>query len=215
MKTTQNTPFTDLDPLTNANTPTCIGRYFIANHWTKDKDVLDAACGYGYGSHMLAGLGARSVTGIDIDPIIDELARFNTEKLKFQKADIFNLTDYFGPHSFDTVVSIETMEHLPKEKMGEYLTGLRYVAKNTIIITTPIRFVKDFVWDGGTHLYEYNHQEMTEFLKKYFADHGWKVGVYGLRELRSPAGQLFTELCPLASEESPKLFFALIERESA
>src|SRR5690242_16503908 len=40
-------------------------RYAWCSRLVRDKDVLDIACGEGYGSAMLARL-ARSVTGVDI-----------------------------------------------------------------------------------------------------------------------------------------------------
>ena len=41
-------------------------RYAFARRYVTGKRVLDAACGEGYGSALLAGLAAQ-VTGIDID----------------------------------------------------------------------------------------------------------------------------------------------------
>ena len=43
-----------------------VHRYLLAAHMSADKDVLDIACGEGYGSHVLAQ-AARSVCGVDID----------------------------------------------------------------------------------------------------------------------------------------------------
>ena len=42
-------------------------RYLFVKEFIKDKNVLDAACGSGYGSYFMATEGnAKSVTGIDI-----------------------------------------------------------------------------------------------------------------------------------------------------
>lgn len=43
-------------------------RYKLAEQFVKGNDVLDLACGTGYGSYMLAMAGARSVIGVDISP---------------------------------------------------------------------------------------------------------------------------------------------------
>ena len=56
---------------------------FFADRYA-DLDVLDAACGIGYGSAIIARAGAKSVTGIDIAPEAvsyaqEHYARSNTE----------------------------------------------------------------------------------------------------------------------------------------
>jgi 2-polyprenyl-3-methyl-5-hydroxy-6-metoxy-1,4-benzoquinol methylase len=43
-------------------------RYRYAEQFVAGKDVLDVACGTGYGSAILARAGARSVTGLDVSP---------------------------------------------------------------------------------------------------------------------------------------------------
>src|SRR4051812_14059261 len=42
-------------------------RYLVAAHLCESKDVLDVACGNGYGSYILAQI-AREVCGVDVDP---------------------------------------------------------------------------------------------------------------------------------------------------
>ena len=41
-------------------------RYLIAREIVMERDVLDIACGEGYGSSVLAGV-AKSVVGVDFD----------------------------------------------------------------------------------------------------------------------------------------------------
>ena len=67
MKTTDNHDLSEIDRLVKPATSTMIDRYIFANHWTKDKTVIDAATGKGYGAGILLALGAKSVVGIDID----------------------------------------------------------------------------------------------------------------------------------------------------
>ena len=65
MKTTDNHPLLEIDRLVKPATSTMIDRYIFANHWTKNKKVIDAATGKGYGAGILLSLGAKSVTGIE------------------------------------------------------------------------------------------------------------------------------------------------------
>ena len=86
-------------------------RYAVAAEWVKGRKVLDAACGEGYGSHWLAQR-ADSVTGIDVsaEAIAHANERYGSEKLEFIQADCCSTA--FEDHSFDCIVSFETLEHL-------------------------------------------------------------------------------------------------------
>lgn len=75
--------------------------------------LLDCACGIGYGSEILLGQSSiTSYTGVDIAPdaIAAASLRYKNQKASFQVADATKLP--FPDNSFDTVVSLETLEHL-------------------------------------------------------------------------------------------------------
>jgi SAM-dependent methyltransferase len=86
-------------------------RYAFASGLVGGLQVLDAACGEGYGSALLAR-AAASVTGVDLsaEAIGHAQARYRAEGLEFRAADCTDLP--FGDDSFDCVVSFETLEHL-------------------------------------------------------------------------------------------------------
>ena len=86
-------------------------RYAFAGGLVRGRKVLDAACGEGYGSAMLAR-SAASVTGVDISEASIEHARrrYRAPHLEFRSADCLNLP--FDDDSFDSIVSFETLEHL-------------------------------------------------------------------------------------------------------
>ena len=93
-------------------------RYVFALEFCKGKRVLDAACGEGYGTAVLASQ-AKSVTGVDIssEAINHASARYSDRPgVQFEVADCCDLP--FEDNSFDLVVSFETIEHLEgQEKM--------------------------------------------------------------------------------------------------
>ena len=64
-KEDQNTKLEDIDILKNPTTETLPFRYVLASHWCKNNHVLDTSMGQGYGSYILKGLGAITVTGFD------------------------------------------------------------------------------------------------------------------------------------------------------
>lgn len=75
-------------------------------------DVLDAGCGTGYGTRILADGGARHVTGIDIDRQNVRYARkhYGSSHVHFEVADMERLP--FGDASFDAVIATNSAEHL-------------------------------------------------------------------------------------------------------
>ncbi|MEM7054941.1 MAG: class I SAM-dependent methyltransferase [Pseudomonadota bacterium] len=115
-------------------TPECVREIFY-EHWHRyawaaplvnKLHVLDAACGEGYGSHLLAQYAAQ-VDGVDIDTSAVEHAnsRYARDGLSFHQASALELT--FPDHYFDCVVSFETLEHLIEH--DELLTEFRRVLK--------------------------------------------------------------------------------------
>ncbi|MCW5566616.1 MAG: class I SAM-dependent methyltransferase [Dokdonella sp.] len=91
-------------------------RYAFALPLVSGRRVLDAACGEGYGSALLAR-HAASVVGVDISPQAIEHARLRyggASNLRFDTGDAAALE--FQDASFDIVVSFETLEHLEAQQ---------------------------------------------------------------------------------------------------
>jgi 2-polyprenyl-3-methyl-5-hydroxy-6-metoxy-1,4-benzoquinol methylase len=102
-------------------------RYAFACMFAGDKDVLDAACGSGFGSLMLSAV-AKSITGFDIDP---ETTKYTSDLLRCNQYKDFEISerDLQDPipvlRQFDLVVSFETIEHLEfPEKWVNQIPGL-------------------------------------------------------------------------------------------
>jgi len=105
-------------------TPECVreiwyehwARYVFARPYLRGKRVLDAACGEGYGSALLAAV-AGSVLGMDIDEaaIAHARARYGARSnLTFERGDATALA--LDAASFDAVVSFETLEHVAAQE---------------------------------------------------------------------------------------------------
>ena len=91
-----------------------LARYEYARQFVAGLDVLDVACGTGYGSQMLADAGAKSVLGVDISREAIEFARGHhaSDRTRFELGDAQNLYD-IPREKFDAIVSFETVEHVP------------------------------------------------------------------------------------------------------
>ena len=91
-------------------------RYLFVAPMVAGRDVLDIACGEGYGSALLARHASR-VTGADIAPAAIAHARSRyagRSNLEFREADCAALP--FADASFDVVVSFETIEHIAAQE---------------------------------------------------------------------------------------------------
>ena len=85
-------------------------RYKAVCNLVKGKIVLDAACGEGYGSHILSQV-AKQTFGVDIsqETIDHATNQYKSDTLSFINASICKLP--FEDKSIDIVVSFETIEH--------------------------------------------------------------------------------------------------------
>ncbi|WP_459555470.1 methyltransferase domain-containing protein [Lacunimicrobium album] len=111
-------------------------RYATAVAWSQHKDILDLACGDGYGANLLAA-NARSVIGIDIDPetIHHAQKRYQHPNLRFLTADCRELP--LDDASFDLIVSFETIEHIHDQE--KFIREMRRVLRpdGVLLISTP------------------------------------------------------------------------------
>lgn len=112
-------------------------RYALVRAWAGGRRVLDAACGEGYGSALLAQV-ADSVLGLDVDPaaVAHATARYGTQAhLRFEVADATRLRLPAG--CFDLVVSFETLEHV--EAQDELLDGLSHALSDDglLVMSSP------------------------------------------------------------------------------
>jgi ubiquinone/menaquinone biosynthesis C-methylase UbiE len=145
-----------------------LARYRVAAGLAQGRKVLDAACGEGYGSALLASAGAASVTGIDIDEATVVRAR-DRYGLSFEVADVASLP--FPDAAFDLVVSFETIEHVadPEAALAE-LTRIIAPA-GLLVISTPNKH--EYLVPNEFHVREFTHEEFAELLGYRFAEVRW------------------------------------------
>lgn len=112
-------------------------RYAFALQYAQGRRVLDAACGEGYGSALLAQV-AREVRGIDVDAatVAHAGTRYRRDNLRFEQADCTAL-DHLPDASFDLILSIETLEHVHEQE--RMLDGFRRLLADDglLIVSSP------------------------------------------------------------------------------
>jgi 2-polyprenyl-3-methyl-5-hydroxy-6-metoxy-1,4-benzoquinol methylase len=155
-------------------------RYEFALPHCEGKDVLDAACGVGYGTAVLAERAQRAV-GIDRDPaaIAYARSRYGSANIEFavQDLDVLDLPD----ESFDVVCSFETIEHLDEPK--RFLAHARRVLRpgGLFFASTPQVDVTTEAPDNPFHRIELARADFEQLLALFFTD----VDVYGQYRLQT------------------------------
>lgn len=148
-------------------------RYLFATGLCAGSRVLDIACGEGYGSALLAEVAAH-VVGVDIDrDVVASATRFyaNTGRLEFRHGSATGIPA--DDHSFDVVVSFETLEHFTQHE--QFMVELRRVLRpgGLLVISTPNRPV--FSAPGAPpnefHVRELDRAEFVAFLESGFEHH--------------------------------------------
>src|SRR3989344_8666272 len=92
-------------------------------------EILDVGGGIG----NLYDLSGKKITVFDINE--NELKISRKKGLEAIQGDGINLP--FKDNSFDTVVSVATLEHIQKNKRSKFLEELKRVSKKKILIYTP------------------------------------------------------------------------------
>ncbi|TAN03670.1 MAG: glycosyltransferase [Rhodanobacteraceae bacterium] len=147
-------------------------RYAWCACLAKGKDVLDIACGEGYGSAMLAAR-ARSVIGMDVDAATIEHARKvyqGIAGLQFELGDAARLT--LADDSIDMVVSFETIEHHDRHR--EMIAEIRRVLRpdGLLVLSSPNRDVYSKLsgQHNEFHVKELDFAELDAVLREQFDD---------------------------------------------
>jgi len=120
-------------------------RYGFAIQNAQAGNILDIACGTGYGSYQIVQADKflnSLVTGVDIDEeaITYAKKRYKHPSIRFVCADALFYVDQQG---YDTIVSLETIEHL-KDPIS-FVKNLYALLKNNgiLIVSAPVTPSRD------------------------------------------------------------------------
>src|SRR4051794_26634969 len=162
-------------------------RHLAVYEWVAERcaglDVVDMACGEGYGTDVLARR-ARQVTGVDANPEAHEHAR-----LKYTRPGVRFARDLIETYSqpCDAVVFLQTIEHVqnPDEVLGNIRAMLR--PGGTAYVSTPN--VSTLAPEGAEksgnpwHVKEYRAEEFRALCERSF-DNVEMLGLFHARKLR-------------------------------
>ena len=149
-------------------------RYQFAREQVREHDVvLDAACGTGYGSGILAEKAGK-VYGIDIseDAVQYASERYSAENISFQTMSVEKLE--FPDNFFDVVVSFETIEHVEHEIQKKFLAEIKRCLKpkGILIMSMPnddlYRFLSGDQYDNPFHVADLTQEGFKKILREQF-----------------------------------------------
>ena len=162
-------------------------RHLAVYRWIAERvrglDVVDTACGEGYGTAVLAERAAR-VTGVDANPEAHEHARLKYSKpgVRFVRALV---ESYSEP--CDAIVFLQTIEHLedPRAVLDHFRSLLRssgtaYVSTPNVLTLAPPGAAKS---DNPWHVREYRAKEFRSLCEASF-DRVELLGLFHARKLR-------------------------------
>jgi ubiquinone/menaquinone biosynthesis C-methylase UbiE len=165
--------------------PACTGeiayehwhRYAFARRFVAGKRVLDAACGEGYGTALLAK-AASTIVGVDIDEatIAHARARYGDDaRVRFVEGSCSELP--LPDASIDVVVSFETIEHLHDYDQPRMLAEFARVLTpdGIVVISSPNKrlYSDERGFANEFHLHELYRDDLARLLLPEFSAQRW------------------------------------------
>jgi len=155
--------------------------HLIRYQWAKDVladsgvtygHVLDAGCGAGYGTYMLASsFPALSLVGVDHDPEAVRIARknYSLPNLTYIVGDLISWENVPTHQEFDLFISFDSIEHIKhRELMLEnFVNHMRADAE--LFLSTPCTQGANILtpeWEF--HAIEFSMASLFDFLSRYF-----------------------------------------------
>ncbi|OGW85952.1 MAG: hypothetical protein A3C35_07230 [Omnitrophica bacterium RIFCSPHIGHO2_02_FULL_46_11] len=143
-------------------------RYVFAEPFCRGQEVLDVACGMGYGTAHLAAFAKKAV-GVDLsqEAIVYAREHYQNTNTAFETMDASRLT--FPNNTFDVVCSFETIEHL--NDVEGYLCGIERVLKpeGIFLVSTPCVARTTNKPENSFHVQEWSSVDFQALLERYFS----------------------------------------------
>ena len=156
-------------PLRHGQLREHLARYRFAADLVSGR-VLDAGCGTGYGSHLLAHAPAvREVLGVDSDPrAIRHASRFYAApNLRYQRVDLaHSAARALGPH--DGVVCFEVLEHSDHPEAILETLALLLAPGGRLLLSTPLGRGREVPSSQEGHHFQLRRQELEGLLAPWF-----------------------------------------------
>jgi len=150
-----------------------IQRYNFAREYVSGQ-VLDIACGVGYGSYVLSWR-AKHVTGVDVsgEAIAEAAAQHQRPNILFHHGDLASLPA--NPAEFDAAVCLETIEHLSDPVAFLRLLHARLKPGGRLVISAPNTLQHQRAVPPQPNEYHLSEPTYEQF-------QGWLAGLFAVEE---------------------------------
>lgn len=168
-----------------------VARYELAQRHARGR-ILDMACGVGYGTRLLADHGRNVTEAIGVDRSENAVAyatsRYARDGVRFVCADAL---DFYDVDGFDTVVSLETIEHVadPDKLIVRLIAALR--PGGVLITSVPTTPSADV---NPHHLHDFTEASFRMMVER-----------YGMREVEQLRQVQPYELWAVLSRTEPRM----------
>lgn len=180
--------------------------------------ILDVGCG---DDSPLCKLAERPRITMGVDTYAYSLERAKSHGCydRHAEIDIVRLADHFEPSSFDAVIALDVIEHLPKEDGWRLLAAMESIAAKRVVIFTPNGFQRQSEYDGNPHQVHRSGWSIQDFQANDYdvkGLRGWKPlrGKHAIPRIRPRAlgWRLSAATQPFVTNR-PQLAFQLFARK--
>ncbi|MCX8073854.1 MAG: class I SAM-dependent methyltransferase [Candidatus Binatia bacterium] len=161
------------DPLFQADLARHVFAYSYAQVLARGKRVLDAGCGDGYGTALLAEVAEQAV-GVDREAraIAAARQRYQRPNLRYEACSLEEV-DKLG-QTFDIICHFQVIEHLEDPKPFLFAAHKVLAKGGGLVITTPNRLLSRI--ENPYHVHEYIADELQTVLSSVFP----RVEMFGI-----------------------------------
>lgn len=139
---------------------------FVKPNYIKNKTILDVGCGFGWAELLFSKLDPKKMVGIDYsEGCLAVAKKFKYPSCTFKIGNALHLP--FKDNTFDTVISWEVLEHIPKHTEEKMFSEIYRVLKpgGHLFLSTQYRNFFSTILDPAWWLVGHRHYSQNDIKK--------------------------------------------------
>lgn len=167
--------------------------------------VLDVGCG----TNSPIARVKKTFRSVGIDIFKPTIAKSKKDKIhdSYVVGDIAHLDRYFKPKSFDAIVALDVVEHLPKKVSLAMIAQMEKIAKKRVIILTPNGFYEQKTLEGNPYQEHKSGWSVQDFTSRGYMVRGLRGLKYLRKEFASIRYRPWFVWAPISFISEPILYF--------